>query len=139
MSIASCLHKARALVAGGWTEPMPRAFDGRLVDAHDEAASLFDVESAVRLSAESSAEYFEALSLLESVACPNLVAFNALAERVVSGTAEVTEDELAVMARAAFPQVGGLSGWLQEPGRNLKPVLALFDRAVLRAKSREAA
>lgn len=139
MSLTRCLLHARSLVASGWCEPLPRRADGTLTHAHDEAAKTFDVSSAIRMTSQGIEEYLQAHELLESIVCPNRAALDRLALQVSQDWPELTSEDVAAVARFADRDCESLAAWLQRPGRPLEHVLKMFDTALLRAKTLEAA
>lgn len=127
--LATCLARAREIVRGGWTEPLPRASDGTVVDARSEEAALYDVDSALQLGATSSAEYFAARELLEGLVAPATHALNAAAEGPTEG---LNDFAIVAIASAAAAEVESLAAWLERPNRTREHVLRLFDAALLR-------
>ena len=133
MSVLETLRRARELVAGGWNEPMCRDAFGCWCTPNDECLVDFSVDGAVCAAATEAGDISGALAALRAVALPASSAFEQVAERFLDSGTE--EDALVVVQVAGVAgSDGDLQGWLEAPGRKLEHVLAVFDKAVLRAK-----
>lgn len=126
MTVGTCLRMAKALLRTGWTEPF--SIDERgaagVTPATSEKTCVAD---AIAWSCSTAAEGLEAFLLLESVACPNATAFNAIAMEPKPSPAH-----LEAWVHFAKRYDGLLDEWLGKPYRTIDQVLALFDKALVR-------
>lgn len=137
MSVESCLRKARALIAAGWSEPFSKDTSGRYCTVDAEGIAEFSVLDAIIASAENQDEDLEAVAALERVLCPGTCELDAFVRRTDTAFATVVElGDFVALSKSAAREVT-LEQWLEAPGRELKQVLAAFDRAILRAAARE--
>lgn len=107
MRTSEVLLRARALVAGGWHEPMSLDARGHICPADDEGISRFSTVDALAVAAQGDVP---------------------LAMRA--------EDALAKQLRVAGVSLH-LTRWLEEPSRTHADVLRLFARAHSHAVAEE--
>lgn len=136
MSVADALRHARALVAGGWSEPMSSTSAGAWCSVDDEGVYRYCVADALELGARERCDYLEAETALTQVIVPSWHAREAFE---LKAAANPTDDQVRAWLNlcrargAAF----SLSAWLQHPRRDLSEVLQGFSLAVLRAKAQQ--
>ncbi len=97
-------RRARELLAGGWSEPLSLDTDGKICSINSEMIQRFCVSDALAAAA--------------------------------STIADPVWMEQRLMALLGFGEWGYVRwhAWLEAPERAFTDVLALFDRAILRAK-----
>lgn len=97
-------RRARELLAGGWSEPLSLDTQGKICSLNSEGIQRFCVNDAL--------------------------------EHAASTIADPTWMEQRLMVLLGFGEWGYVRwhAWLEAPERTLADVLALFDRAILRAK-----
>lgn len=97
-------RRARETLAGGWSEPFSTDTDGKICSPHAEMVAKYSVMDAVALAAS-------------TIADPVWM-----------------EQRLMYLAGFGDCAYERWHAWLEAPERKLADVLALFDRAILRAK-----
>lgn len=107
MRASEVLRRARAHVAGGWSEPMSLDSRGAICPADDEGIAKYCVDDALRVAA---AGDLDALLAAQ----------------------QHFEQQLVAVHRCS-----DLSWWLHHPSRTLPEVLTLFTRAHQRALAEE--
>lgn len=120
----AALKKARALVAGGWSEPYSTNNRGDFCLPTSEGVRNFSVDDAICLHCPNPSA---ALELLQAQVSPMLTRGEKLL--VEQGIAAAWPSLLA-SARAGESY---LWNWLRAPGRQLLEVLRVFDKAILKA------
>lgn len=99
------LRDARAMIAGGWSEPHSTNTQGEYCSPYDEGVAKFCVQDAIALAAVSIADH------------------------------QMAEMWLAKVAGFGPLGMHPLQQWLEHPQRKLTEVVALFDKATLAAKA----
>ncbi len=134
MSVLDALRQARALIAGGWSEPMSTDSAGNLCLVDDEAIAKFCVADALTLACRGRCSYLEAEDALKAVLVP---AWSSREGFELRAAVPPTDEELStwVSLCQAKGAAVSLSEWLEHPARKLEHVLRGFTLAILRAKS----
>jgi hypothetical protein len=123
MTLVQGLKRARALIAGGWSEPFSLDARGVQVPFDAEEVAKFTVVDALCVAQVLP----EGWVALEDVARPAHAYFRELTHAAWLRTA----------ARAALVEGADLQQWIQTPGRKLAEVLRIFDVAILRASRKD--
>jgi hypothetical protein len=150
MTTTVTLKRARALLAGGWTN---RAWvsggtraDGTPCEWNDEGVSLFTVDGALRATTRDERELLDAWYLLELAHHPLMCQVEELLAalpRDAAGDVDAArisvEDVRRHAALCRAIEAAGetrLDEWLRAADRKAGDVLRLFDLAILRSPAR---
>lgn len=141
--LSMVLRRARALLEGGWTH---RVF-ANMCETRDRTACWFDaemvayftVEGALQAATRDEQQLIEAWAVLKQVHAPLKFAADELLEVCAVASPNQVRAWLQLERASWAKKESDLDDWLERPHRVLGDVLKLFDLAISRASSWEAA